>query len=582
MVSFLETLRRFKPITRFGRFSLWVLSGYLLLHLIELVRPLPASGLWHFLLGTALLIVAIRYLFKATRALMQKLLWRLRRRLLVTYVLIGVVPVFLLLTIMLFSGYLIFGNLARFFVNDGIDHLSADLDLTARVMLGPALDALSYPANSKPDNWERSLAPFLEILGSRFSRVWVDAQSGGRYIALEFKDGRLTPRAGDPVSPDALKDNTTHIFDDHAQLFMASFAVPGKSRASGWLLLRAPLDEYAFKSISKRIQVTIAEGVLVRSATGGIRIGLEGAEEGNYELKSAPRIFSQDLTYTNRLAWYDFPIQFTHTLRSHVWKTDGPSGAEGQIKILHIASTWVHLARHLFSVGMGLEGALSVVVLLSICTVFLLIELAALLSAVLMTRTITGALHNLHAGAQHILHGDFSHRIPVKERDQLGSLAGTFNSMAAAMERLLKEEAEKQRLDSELAVAREVQQHLFPNAAPRLSRLQIAGACRPARTVSGDYYDYLVINPTTLGLALADVSGKGVSAALLMASLQAALRSHLAVISHPVTAVERLWPRPPIGRGGICASGRGRISVESAIVPEYTDRKICYALLRHL
>jgi phosphoserine phosphatase RsbU/P len=80
----------------------------------------------------------------------------------------------------------------------------------------------------------------------------------------------------------------------------------------------------------------------------------------------------------------------------------------------------------------------------------------------------------------------------------------------------------------ELEIAREVQSKLLPQRAPVLESLDYAGVCIQARLVGGDYYDFLYLGPGRLGLVLADISGKGISAALLMASLQASLRSHYA------------------------------------------------------
>jgi len=81
------------------------------------------------------------------------------------------------------------------------------------------------------------------------------------------------------------------------------------------------------------------------------------------------------------------------------------------------------------------------------------------------------------------------------------------------------------RVKSELEIARNVQQKLFPNQSRRLAGLDYAGQCIPAREVSGDYYDFLDTGDRGLGFVLADVSGKGVAAALLMANLQACFRS---------------------------------------------------------
>ena len=110
---------------------------------------------------------------------------------------------------------------------------------------------------------------------------------------------------------------------------------------------------------------------------------------------------------------------------------------------------------------------------------------------------------------------------------QLGALARSFNSMTASVATLIDEQRQLQRLEHELAIAREVQAQLFPTEKPVVQGVDIEAVCRPARVVSGDYYDFLPLGPGRLGLALADISGKGISAALIMASLQAALRSEV-------------------------------------------------------
>ena len=84
--------------------------------------------------------------------------------------------------------------------------------------------------------------------------------------------------------------------------------------------------------------------------------------------------------------------------------------------------------------------------------------------------------------------------------------------------------AEREKRQRELEIAREVQQRLFPQECPPVPGLEYAGACRPALEVGGDYYDFLTLSPTELGIAIGDVSGKGIPAALLMATLRAFLR----------------------------------------------------------
>ncbi|HSR53095.1 MAG TPA: SpoIIE family protein phosphatase [Acidobacteriota bacterium] len=91
---------------------------------------------------------------------------------------------------------------------------------------------------------------------------------------------------------------------------------------------------------------------------------------------------------------------------------------------------------------------------------------------------------------------------------------------------LIEQAAEQEKVRRDLEIAKEVQTHLFPQNLPESKTLQYMGVCHPARGVGGDYYDFLALDDHRICLALGDISGKGISAALLMASLQGLLRSH--------------------------------------------------------
>jgi sigma-B regulation protein RsbU (phosphoserine phosphatase) len=98
--------------------------------------------------------------------------------------------------------------------------------------------------------------------------------------------------------------------------------------------------------------------------------------------------------------------------------------------------------------------------------------------------------------------------------------------MSESLQKLLEQQREKERMQNELAIAQEVQNNLFPQGQVNLPGLELHGVCKPARTVSGDYYDFLLMGESELCLALGDISGKGISAALLMASLHSAVRAY--------------------------------------------------------
>ena len=171
------------------------------------------------------------------------------------------------------------------------------------------------------------------------------------------------------------------------------------------------------------------------------------------------------------------------------------------------------------------------------CLVFAIIELLALWMAIRLSRTITASVADLYSATQHIDRGDLNYRIGVTRTDQLAELSRSFNTMTGSLQRLLVEQKEKERLQNEISIAQEVQANLFPLRAQGLETLELHGVCRPARSVSGDYYDFLVFHEeahngissrkeTGVGIAIGDISGKGISAALLMATLHSAVRAY--------------------------------------------------------
>jgi sigma-B regulation protein RsbU (phosphoserine phosphatase) len=229
----------------------------------------------------------------------------------------------------------------------------------------------------------------------------------------------------------------------------------------------------------------------------------------------------------------DVRVSFVSTIGVIDWDT----GATDNVPIRVISRPSL-LYRQLF--GGSLGGVITSfyrIVLGVLIVVFALLEALALYLAVRLGRTITGSVAELYAATQSIDRGDFNHRIPVRGVDQLSELGQSFNNMTGSLQRLMVEQQEKERLQNELSIAQEVQANLFPHADCDLANLQLHGVCRPARSVSGDYYDFILFHSeanehgkkrteTGVGIALGDISGKGISAALLMATLHSAVRAY--------------------------------------------------------
>ena len=137
-----------------------------------------------------------------------------------------------------------------------------------------------------------------------------------------------------------------------------------------------------------------------------------------------------------------------------------------------------------------------------------------------LARSITRGIHALSVGTERVRQGNYRAPVTLESRDQLGHLAESFNMMASGIEDLLRQRSEKERLEEELRIARQIQMSLLPHAGVNVPGLDVAGLCVPAAEVGGDYYDLLPLSDTRLAVLVADVSGKGTSAALFMAELK--------------------------------------------------------------
>src|SRR5208337_693939 len=186
-------------------------------------------------------------------------------------------------------------------------------------------------------------------------------------------------------------------------------------------------------------------------------------------------------------------------------------------------------------------------VLMGIAILLGLVELAALYIGIRLTRSMTRSVAELYNATEHVNRGDLTHRIRVRGSDQLAELQESFNSMSESLVKLLAEQKRMQQMESELAIAYEVQNVLFPRELPELASLEVYGVCRPARSVSGDYYDFIPISSDKLVVAIGDISGKGISSALLMATAHAFVRAF----------------SPVLGMDSIPALGTGRRSKDN-------------------
>ncbi|NCC52433.1 MAG: HAMP domain-containing protein [Spartobacteria bacterium] len=159
----------------------------------------------------------------------------------------------------------------------------------------------------------------------------------------------------------------------------------------------------------------------------------------------------------------------------------------------------------------------------------------------------TRPLHRLMLGIQRVSQGDFSHRIRVRSHDETAALAHAFNRMVVDLQRYTQDladtTAEKERIETELRFARDMQQDNLPKRFPPfkgVENIDIYARMEPAREIGGDYYDFFMLDDRHIGVVIADVSGKGISAGLFMMVVRTLLRSNAVHNADPGQAITKM------------------------------------------
>ncbi len=154
----------------------------------------------------------------------------------------------------------------------------------------------------------------------------------------------------------------------------------------------------------------------------------------------------------------------------------------------------------------------------------------AVAGAVIVSVSLTRPLRRLTRGVRIISQGDLSVRIETRgQKDEIGELSLAFNKMVEDLRGHMKELEEttkaKERAESELKLAKDIQESFLPKKFPELKEIEVWGKCDPAREVGGDYFDFFQVDDDNYGMVIGDVSGKGVPAALFMAASRTLFRT---------------------------------------------------------
>ncbi len=185
--------------------------------------------------------------------------------------------------------------------------------------------------------------------------------------------------------------------------------------------------------------------------------------------------------------------------------------------------------------GEYLMNTVLLAALAALALAFLVVEGFALFLGIRITKSVTSSVQALIDGTRRLARGHLDTHITVLTQDEFGDLATSFNEMTVAVKKGREEAIARERLERELQTAREIQERLLPHEIPAVPGFEMYGSSVPSRQVGGDYFDFLVQDDDRVGVAIADVSGKGIPAALLMSNLQASLQGQ---VIHPSTVAE--------------------------------------------
>ncbi len=507
-----------------GRVFLFGLSVKALTRLVGFVVP----STWAVLdvvdaLGSlALIFVAGYVLTKAFVWARRRLLWRVRRKLILSYVFVGLVPGLLIIAFFLIAGALLFSNVSSFLLQSRVrtlidqarfmaqsaaieaEHGDPDEVLRDRLEDRLRIAVERFPGTSlaivPTQGVECVDAPSDSIAKPRPMRIgpWQHLEAPGtlaRWIRCDGFAGLLAYEVVD----DGRREH---------RLVMRAVALPATRRPSWAVVVDLPFT----LAIEKRLrdETGIRLGDVTAQAPRDVPLRLPVGRL----LEPRPRMDVESNAVVLGQEWVAM-------LDIRDWETGATSSAAVNMQLN---------AREIYDRISTVEsvpayGQVLLFILAFIGVLFLTIQFVALVIGFVLARQITAAVHDLFTGTTHLRNRDFTYHIPVRARDQLGELADSFNVMTGEITTLIRENAEKARMEQEMLAAREIQQRLLPSGQLSVPGFTIMAFCEPAREVAGDYFDFLKVSPTQLGVLIADVSGKGLPAGLYMAQLKVLAQS---------------------------------------------------------
>ena len=462
----------------------------------------------------------------------RRLLWRVRRKLLVSYIFIGFFPAFFLVAFSLLCGFLLFLNFSSYLVQARLQSLSDRAEFVAQnaaleIQRAGGRDVAGIISHRQAIASDKSAADVsIAVLPAAGCTKKSEAGSQKAEAGTQRTEAaRAGPWAhGEP--PRAVPawigcSGYSGVFayshkkmsagdDADTHLLVRSVAFPDTPRPGYAVVVDLVVNDRVRQELRRDTGVDVRSVTASDSPDPEFAKPLPGAAGGH---DGQPAVVAESGVMGN----------LPGTIEFRDWRT----GTTGSLTIrmsLSVAELYDRISSAGGNVGRRVGQGL-LLALFAIGALFLIIQFMALIAGLALAKSITGSVHQLFAGTERVRQGDFTHKIAVKTDDQLGELSVSFNSMTASIEDLLVQAAEKKRLEEELRIAHEIQMSLLPQGPLQMPGLSVTALCVPAREVGGDYYDFLPLDDHRVGVLIADVSGKGTSAALYMAELKGLMLS---------------------------------------------------------
>jgi serine phosphatase RsbU (regulator of sigma subunit) len=516
-------VRRWITATFSGR----ALALGVLLKLIALpVRAMLGAGGASIALDSvgniALVIGAIALAWRLFTDLRRVVLWRVRRKLTLSYIFIGFIPALLIICFFLITFVLLLNSVSAFVIRNRV--LAVEREAQALAQLAAA-EVRNERGAADSDAVIARLQQAAAATFPGVSYAFASSTSTCSTTRPAAADNRaVSPLAG-PLTPPTTVPAWVPC-GGFAGLVMYLDG-PYTARARGHLAARAVVwpDPRQLRAVVVTVPLTGPVALQLRDETGvdlgDVSVVISSPDVPNIQVPDPdPDLNPPAIAPLGRAGGglLDRPLEWVAFLDATDWQTGHTSAVAAAI-----STTLRSMSRHIAPVervGNISFGQVLVILLGVVGGLFLVIQIAAFIMGLALARSITGSVHELFAGTERVRRGDFTHKIAIRSRDQLGDLAESFNSMTTSIEDLLQQKAEKERLEQELRIARAIQMSLLPQAALSMPGLSLTAHCEPAREVGGDYYDYLPAGDRRLAVLIADVAGKGTSAALYMAELK--------------------------------------------------------------